>query len=70
VKFWPGEVVKIPENAYKYGLGTLTLAVTFAWRDHDDWYWVEGDEIRWDGTRGERRTVLVRSSALRRLERA
>jgi hypothetical protein len=70
VNVWPGDVVRMPEEAYKYGLGTLTMNVTFMWPENDSWIWVEGDEIRWDGSVGERRTVLALASALRKLERA
>ena len=59
MKFWPGEVVKIPENAYKYGLGTLTLAVTFAWRDHDEYVIPAAEVARIDRANMAERRALA-----------
>lgn len=62
-----GQVLRIPEADYCYGLGLLVLRVT----DVDEqpqpgveWLRVQGVEVRPDGSDGDRRDVLVRTSAL------
>lgn len=66
----PGEVLQLGEDDYKFGVGTLTLRVSAALRveRHADGLWlaVRGVEIRWDGTDGKTRDVLVRMTALSR----
>ncbi|GGK20827.1 hypothetical protein GCM10010124_11680 [Pilimelia terevasa] len=60
----PGQVIRIEEEDYAYGVGALTLRVT-GLAPHDDpaWIRVTGVEIHWTGGDGPRREVLVRSSA-------
>jgi hypothetical protein len=69
----PGTVLVIPEAHYAYGVGDLTLRVQeiadlTAW-PQAEWVRIVGVEIRWDGTDGDRRTVLVRVSALPTMRR-
>jgi hypothetical protein len=62
-----GEVIRVPEADYAYGLGELTLRVTHVDPDPHpelEWLRIRGIEIRWDGTDGKNRDVLVRVSAL------
>ena len=64
-----GDVIRVPAADYAYGLGVLTLRVTEVDPDPHpnlEWLRVKGTEIRWDGTDGRQRDVLVRVSALRR----
>lgn len=62
-----GKVIRIAEDDYCYGLGTLTLRVTGVAQSHDPrWVRVRGVEIRWDLADGDTREVLVRRSALPR----
>jgi hypothetical protein len=62
-------VVGLAERDYKYGRGRLVLRVTHlhlesgAWFD-GEWMWLDGVEVRWDGTDGPPRRVLVRVRAL------
>lgn len=63
------DVIRVPEADYAYGLGVLTLRVTHVDPDPHpnlEWLRVAGTEIRWDGTDGRQRDVLIRVSALRR----
>jgi hypothetical protein len=66
----PGEIVTVPEWAYKYGTGSLTLRVTRVRRDLLDfyggeWVWLQGHERLWDGSEaGEERSFLVKVAAL------
>ncbi len=64
----PGDIVELPEDAFKYGLGTVRLRVTRVRRDliryyEGEWVWLEGDEVRWDGSTTPRQ-LLARISAL------
>ncbi len=58
------------ERDYCYGLGLLRLEIerihwrSPVWYDGEDWYNVEGVEIRGDGVRLGPRQVLVRGSRL------
>lgn len=63
-----GQVIRVPERHYCYGIGTLTLRVTEVDpRPHPnlEWIRIKGVEIRWDGADGDHRDVLVRVTALR-----
>jgi hypothetical protein len=65
----PGDVLRIPEEHYRYGLGTLILEVTEVGtvdRAPDgDWLHIKGIQRMWNGNRLPSREVLVRLSALR-----
>jgi hypothetical protein len=66
----PGDVVRVEEADYLYGSGKLTLRVTEIGADLAqfpalEWVGVKGVEIRWDGSDGDVRTVIVRVAALR-----
>jgi hypothetical protein len=60
-------VLCIPEEHYCYGTGPLALRVTEV-DEHPhpslEWLAVRGVEVRWDGSDGDPREVLVRVSAL------
>jgi hypothetical protein len=63
-----GDVIRIPEAHYLYGVGVLTMRVT-AEADLDrhpglEWIRLRGVQIRWDGSDGDNRDVLVRVAAL------
>ena len=65
-----GDVIRIGEQHYCYGLGELRMRVTEVapGSDRPDLEWIQltGVEIRPDGTEASRpRTVLVRVAALR-----
>ena len=63
-----GDVIRIAEADYAYGLGALTLRVTHVDPNPHpnlEWLRIKGTEIRWDGTDGKDRDVLVRVSGLR-----
>ncbi len=64
-----GDVVEIPEAHYLYGTGALTLRVTAVGADLEkypslEWVGLQGIEIRWDGSDGEERQVMVRIGIL------
>lgn len=64
-----GDVIELPEDAYKYGQGTLRLRVTGIRRDlmiHYEykWVWVRGVKINWNGQELDEITVLVKVAAL------
>ena len=64
-----GDILVIDEADYCYGIGTLTIRVTGIGTPRGqvkglEWLGVAGVEIRWDGTDGDERLVLVRTSAL------
>ncbi|GGJ95713.1 hypothetical protein GCM10010123_27000 [Pilimelia anulata] len=60
----PGQVIRIDEDDYAYGVGALTLRVTdLAPHDDPGWVRVSGVQIHWTGDDGPSREVLVRSSA-------
>jgi hypothetical protein len=66
----PGDVVKIPEEHYCYGLGALTLRLTAIFPPHPqwldrEWIFVRGVEIGWNGAEYGERQVLVRIKALK-----
>jgi hypothetical protein len=66
VRLRPGQVVTIPEAHYCYGTGPLRLRVTQVEENPPpgvEWLRVKGVEIRWDGTDGDDRDVLVRVAA-------
>jgi len=64
----PGQVLKIPEAHYLYGLGDLVLRVTevgTVQRMPDgDWLKLKGVQLAWNGTEMREREVLVRLSGL------
>lgn len=64
-----GQVLRLAEEDYRFGVGTLTLRVTGLLHvqelDDGPWLYLRGTAIRWDGGDGESRQVLVRLSALR-----
>ena len=62
-----GELVEIPEDAYRYGVGSLKLRViTVESAPEDGWVVLVGHEIGWDGRRVALRSVVARESAIRR----
>jgi hypothetical protein len=65
-----GQVLHIPEAHYLYGVGTLVLRVTTVDPDLTrypglEWAGICGVEIRWDGSDGDERTVMVRVAWLK-----
>lgn len=61
----------LAEPDYQYGRGSLRLRVTRVYHDTSRWYgqdwvWLDGVEIRWNGDEGPPRRVLARASALPR----
>ena len=64
----PGQVLKIPEAHYLYGLGDLMLRLTevgTVQRMPDgDWLKLKGVQLAWNGTELKERQVLVRLSGL------
>lgn len=64
----PGDVLKIQENDYQFGLGVLVLRVTalreIRQLDDGDWLTVVGVELAWNGTEIGKRETLVRLSSL------
>lgn len=63
----PGDVLVIGEADYCYGVGELVLQVAAADPNPPpglEWIRIIGTHLRWDGTRGDRRDVLVRVTAL------
>jgi hypothetical protein len=63
-----GQVLELTEDDYRFGVGPLTLRVTallHVQRLADGpWLYLRGVTIRWDGSDGEVRQVLVRLTAL------
>jgi hypothetical protein len=66
----PGQVLKIPEVHYLYGLGDLVLRVTEVGAverlPDGDWLKLRGIQLAWNGTELQEREVLVRLSGLNR----
>ena len=66
----PGDVLRIPEPHYLYGVGLLVLRVTQVGPverlPDGEWLTVEGMQLGWNDTELHARRVLVRVSALRR----
>ena len=64
----PGEVLKIHEDNYRYGLGELVLRVTAIGSvlrlDDGDWLTVVGVQIAWNGVDVGELQVAVRLSSL------
>ncbi len=64
----PGEVMKIQEVNYRYGLGELVLRVTGVGEvvqlSDGDWLTVIGIQVAWDGSDLAEREILVRLSSL------
>lgn len=69
----PGQVLKLPEALYLYGVGELTIRVTrvgMVGRLADgEWLPVAGVEIAWNGKELGVREVLVHLDGLARLRR-
>ena len=65
-----GQVLRLAEEDYRFGIGPLTLRVTGLLHVQElsdgPWLYLRGVTIRWDGSEGEPRQVLVRLAALRR----
>ena len=65
-----GDVLKLAEEDYRFGVGSLTLRVTALLHVQElpdgPWLYLRGVTIRWDGSEGAVRQVLVRLAALRR----
>ena len=64
-----GDILMIEEADYCYGTGPLRLRVTAIGTPRGqvqglEWLGVTGVEIRWNGTDGPQRSVLVRTTAL------
>jgi len=60
----PGQVIRIAESDYAYGLGALTIRVkTIESYSDPQWVRLRGTEIHWTGAEGVPREVLVRSDA-------
>lgn len=63
----PGQVIRVDEKDYLYGIGELVLRVTaVAVQPEGEWLRVVGVEIRRNGSDGPERDVMVRMSALSR----
>jgi len=64
----PGDVLKIHENDYQFGLGELVLRVTAVREvrqlDDGDWLTVVGVQLAWNGAEIGKRETLVRLSSL------
>ena len=63
-----GDVIRVREPDYCYGLGDLVLRITaFVGSDVADPEWVtlKGIELAWNGTDRGERVALVRRSAIR-----
>ena len=64
----PGDVLKIPEADYLYGIGDLVLRVTEVYSMQHlldgDWLALKGVQIAWNGAELKEREVLVRLSGL------
>ena len=63
-------MIEIAEEHYLYGTGVLRMRVTAVRSDlvrHPGLQWIRllGVELRWDGSEGSEREVLVRVGALR-----
>jgi hypothetical protein len=65
-----GDVLRLAEEDYRFGVGPLTLRVTALLHVQElqdgPWLYVRGVVVRWDGSDGGVRQVVVRLSALRR----
>jgi len=68
-----GDIIRIAEADYCYGIGDLLLRVTALppakTPDGGDWVYITGDELAWNGANKGQRQVLVRVSALFRERR-
>jgi len=64
----PGDVLKIQESDYRYGIGALVLRVTavraVVQLEDGDWLTVAGVELAWNGAEIGKRETLVRLSSL------
>ena len=64
----PGDILKIHENNYRYGVGELVLRVTAVrevqHRDDGAWLTVEGVQLAWNGAVVGERETLVRLNSL------
>ena len=65
-----GDLLRIPEAHYLYGVGTLTLRATFVGEDLSryptlQWVRLRGIQIHHNGAEGDTREVTVRVAALR-----
>jgi hypothetical protein len=62
-----GDLVRLKEPDYCYGVGDLVLRVTAVPErlTEPDWIEIEGVQILWNGDRGNGRHVRARVSALR-----
>ena len=64
----PGDLVRIPEAHYRYGVGDLVLKVGSVGQvqrlDDEDWLMVVGTQIAWNGAELGERQVLVRLAGL------
>jgi hypothetical protein len=69
----PGDVLKIQEENYRYGLGELVLRVTQVRSVRQladgEWLTVVGVQLAWNGSDLEEREVLVRLNSLVRRPR-
>lgn len=61
-----GELIRVHESDYCYGLGDLVLRVTQVWRSPTNTLWllIKGIELAWNGQQLGERQVCVRASAL------
>lgn len=66
----PGDVLRLAEDDYRFGVGPLTLRVSALIHvqqlSDGPWLYLRGVTIRRDGSDGQDRQVLVRLSALGR----
>ncbi len=66
----PGDLVKIPEAHYRYGVGDLVLRIREVGQVQrvvdEDWQVLTGMQIGWNGVEMGKRRVLVRLSGLLR----
>lgn len=63
-----GDVLDLAEPDYRFGVGRLKLRVDALLHvqvlDDGPWLYLRGTVIRWDGTDGQARQILVRLAAL------
>lgn len=68
MRIMPGQILRVPEEHYCYGIGPLVIRVTEVCGEihpNLEWMRIRGVEILWNGHDGPDRDVLVRVSALR-----
>ena len=56
-----GDVIEVKEADYKYGVGTLTITLTWVEESPDEWVEVRGTSPHWQG---ERWALIRRAGAV------